>query len=108
MLRKTLSGVGTALITPFKKDESVDFEALGNLIDIQIAAGINYVVTLGTTGESVTLSEKANKDFEEYLSAYRQFQEAKKKYDLIKGRFANTDGGKEMKKILNLWFWNIW
>jgi 4-hydroxy-tetrahydrodipicolinate synthase len=57
MLRKTLSGVGTALVTPFKKDESVDFDALGNLIDIQITAGINYVVTLGTTGESVTLSE---------------------------------------------------
>ena len=57
MLRKTLSGVGTALVTPFKKDESVDFDALGNLIDIQVSAGINYVVTLGTTGESVTLSE---------------------------------------------------
>lgn len=56
MLRQTLKGTGVALVTPFKKDKSIDFAALENLIDIQIAAGIDYVVTLGTTGESVVLS----------------------------------------------------
>ena len=58
MLRDTLKGTGVALVTPFKKDQSIDFAALENLIEIQIKGGIDYIVTLGTTGESVTLTEK--------------------------------------------------
>ncbi len=58
MLRDTLKGTGVALVTPFKKDQSIDFTALENLIEIQIKGGIDYIVTLGTTGESVTLTEK--------------------------------------------------
>ena len=58
MLRKTLEGTGVALVTPFKKDKSIDFAALENLIDIQIAGGLDYLVTLGTTGESVVLSDQ--------------------------------------------------
>jgi 4-hydroxy-tetrahydrodipicolinate synthase len=58
MLRETLKGTGVALVTPFKKDKSIDFAALENLIDIQIAGGLNYLVTLGTTGESVVLSDE--------------------------------------------------
>jgi len=56
MLRQTLKGTGVAIVTPFKKDKSIDFAALENLIDIQISGGIDYIVTLGTTGESVVLS----------------------------------------------------
>ncbi len=56
MLRETLKGTGVALVTPFKKDKSIDFAALENLIDLQIQGGVDYVVTLGTTGESVVLS----------------------------------------------------
>jgi 4-hydroxy-tetrahydrodipicolinate synthase len=58
MLRETLKGTGVALVTPFKKDKSIDFAALENLIDIQIAGGLDYLVTLGTTGESVVLSDE--------------------------------------------------
>lgn len=58
MLRQTLKGTGVALVTPFKKDKTIDFAALENLIDIQIAGGVDYLVTLGTTGESVVLSEQ--------------------------------------------------
>lgn len=58
MLRQTLKGTGVALVTPFKKDKSIDFTALENIIDIQIAGGVDYIVTLGTTGESVVLSEQ--------------------------------------------------
>jgi 4-hydroxy-tetrahydrodipicolinate synthase len=58
MLRKTLQGTGVALVTPFKKDKSIDFAALENLIDIQIEGGLDYIVTLGTTGESVVLSDQ--------------------------------------------------
>ena len=58
MLREILKGTGVALVTPFKKDKSIDFTALENLIDIQIAGGLDYLVTLGTTGESVVLSDE--------------------------------------------------
>jgi 4-hydroxy-tetrahydrodipicolinate synthase len=58
MLRQTLKGTGVAVVTPFKKDKSIDFAALENIIELQIAGGLNYIVTLGTTGESVVLSEE--------------------------------------------------
>jgi 4-hydroxy-tetrahydrodipicolinate synthase len=51
-----LQGCGTALVTPFKKDLSVDEAALGNFVEWQIAEGIDFLVPCGTTGESVTLS----------------------------------------------------
>ena len=53
----TLSGLGTALITPFLPDKTVDFNALGTLIEHQIAAGVDYIVVFGTTSETVTLNE---------------------------------------------------
>lgn len=51
-----LIGTGVALITPFKKDGSVDHAALEKLVEFQIENGIDYLVVLGTTGESVTLT----------------------------------------------------
>jgi 4-hydroxy-tetrahydrodipicolinate synthase len=51
-----LKGMGVALVTPFLHDCSIDFEALHRVIDFTIANGANYVVTLGTTGETATLS----------------------------------------------------
>jgi len=55
-LRDTLRGTGVALVTPFKKDKSIDFEAYARLIDFVIDGGVEYVVVLGTTGETPTLS----------------------------------------------------
>ena len=52
-----LIGTGVALITPFKNDLSVDEEALTRLVNDQIENGINYLVVLGTTAESATLSK---------------------------------------------------
>ena len=49
-------GTGVALITPFKSDFSVDVEALRKLVEDQIEKGIDYLVVLGTTAESATLS----------------------------------------------------
>ena len=51
-------GTGVALITPFKKDLSVDFLALAKLVEFNIINGINYLVINGTTGESATISKK--------------------------------------------------
>ncbi|MCG9900031.1 MAG: 4-hydroxy-tetrahydrodipicolinate synthase [Hydrotalea sp.] len=61
MLKNTLRGTGVALVTPFKNQE-IDFPALGKLIDFVIENGVNYVVTLGTTGETPTLSATEKKD----------------------------------------------
>lgn len=57
MPRLNLRGVGVALITPFKEDESVDYDALGKLVDYQVQSGTDYIVALGTTAETPTLTE---------------------------------------------------
>lgn len=49
-------GTGVALITPFKKDFSVDTAALEKIVDFQVENGIDYLVVLGTTAESATLT----------------------------------------------------
>lgn len=56
-----LQGAGVALVTPFNTDGSIDFETLGNLIEFQIKEGMNYLVSLGTTGETATLSAEEKK-----------------------------------------------
>ncbi|MES2646206.1 MAG: 4-hydroxy-tetrahydrodipicolinate synthase [Bacteroidota bacterium] len=53
-----LTGVGVAIITPFSSDFSVDYVNLEKLIDHVINCKVNYIVTLGTTGETATLSEE--------------------------------------------------
>jgi 4-hydroxy-tetrahydrodipicolinate synthase len=57
-LREKLRGTGVAIITPFKKDQSVDFDALGKLINHLIENGVQYIVSLGTTGEPPVLSKE--------------------------------------------------
>ncbi len=52
-----LYGCGTAIITPFNKDESIDELALLRLVEFQISNGVDFIVACGTTGESVTMSE---------------------------------------------------
>jgi 4-hydroxy-tetrahydrodipicolinate synthase len=52
-----ITGVGTAMITPFRNDGSLDGAALERFIDFQIQAGVNFLVPCGTTGETPTLSE---------------------------------------------------
>lgn len=49
-------GTGVALITPFKKDKSVDFQALERIVNYNIDKGVEYLVVLGTTGESAVLT----------------------------------------------------
>ena len=56
-LKNILRGTGVALITPFRKNLEVDYDALENLINHIIESGVEYLVTLGTTGETPTLSK---------------------------------------------------
>src|SRR3978361_1085436 len=52
-----LTGVGVAIVTPFDNSGSIDFDALGKVIEYIIESKVDYVVTLGTTGETATLTE---------------------------------------------------
>lgn len=65
-LRTQLQGTGVAIITPFKASMEVDFDALGKLIDFIIANGVEYIVTLGTTGESPTIDTEEKFDIINY------------------------------------------
>jgi len=55
-------GTGVAMVTPFKADGSVDFPGLKKLIDHIIDGGVEYVVSLGTTGETATLTKEEKQD----------------------------------------------
>jgi 4-hydroxy-tetrahydrodipicolinate synthase len=65
-LRVQLQGTGVAVITPFTNELKVDFDALGKVIDFLIAGGVEYLVTLGTTGETPTLDKQEKLDIVKY------------------------------------------
>lgn len=56
-LQHKLRGTGVAMVTPFRQDLSIDFESLDKLIDFLIAKKVEYLVLMGTTGESATLNK---------------------------------------------------
>ena len=86
------SGCGTALVTPFRKDLSLDEEALRRLVRRQIAAGINFLVPCGTTGESPTLSH------EEHLRVVAiTIEEGKGKVPVLAGA-----GGYDTRHVIEL------
>lgn len=89
-LRQTLKGTGVALVTPFQANSTTDFEALGKLIDFVIKGGVEYVVTLGTTGETPTLSKEEKKDIIQYT------------YDKVAGRVPVVVGigGNDTQELL--------
>jgi 4-hydroxy-tetrahydrodipicolinate synthase len=58
---KKFKGTGVAIVTPFKNDSSIDFAAFGRVVDHVINGGVNYIVVMGTTGESVTLTKDEKK-----------------------------------------------
>ncbi len=64
--REKLRGTGVALITPFDKHGAVDYDALAKLINFQLDNGVNYFVTLGTTGETPVLTKEEKKRIIEF------------------------------------------
>ncbi|MFA6260262.1 MAG: 4-hydroxy-tetrahydrodipicolinate synthase [Bacteroidia bacterium] len=62
-----MKGTGVALVTPFNTDYSIDFTALGNIIDHVIHGGVEYVVALGTTGETPTLTKAEKKQVYDFI-----------------------------------------
>ena len=66
----SLYGLGTALVTPFKADGQVDYEALARLLDTQLTGFVDYIVVLGTTGEAATLTEKEREQVRRFIVDY--------------------------------------
>ena len=87
-----LRGCGTALVTPFRKDGSLDLDALRRLVQLQLRAGIDFLVPCGTTGETPTLEHA------EYLAVVRAVvQEVAGRVPVIAGV-----GGNNTRKVVDL------
>lgn len=67
MAHINLKGMGVALVTPFKNDKSIDFEALGRLLEYQISNATDYFVVLGTTAETPALTPDEKKNIREFV-----------------------------------------
>ena len=65
-----IKGLGTALITPFKADGSVDYEALARVLDTQLTGFVDYLVVLGTTGEAATMTEAEKDEVRTFVRDY--------------------------------------
>ena len=61
------TGTGVALITPFRKQETIDFSKLESMIDHVIQNGVNFIVALGTTSEAATMTEKERSALQDYI-----------------------------------------
>jgi 4-hydroxy-tetrahydrodipicolinate synthase len=80
-----LKGCGTALVTPFKEDLSIDEDALRRFVDFQITDGIDFLVPCGTTGESPTLSDAEHRRVVEIV-----VEEARGRVPVIAGAGGNN------------------
>ena len=90
-LKNILTQTGVAIITPFKQDESIDFDALGRVIDFNINNGVNYIVTLGTTGETPVLDTEEKKAILQYT-----FEKVNNRVPIVVGV-----GGNSTKAVIN-------
>ena len=88
MTGKKLGGVGTALVTPFDKDGRIDFSALEKITDYSINNGVDFLVVLGTTGESPTLDEAEKHDVCRAVVEY-----SKGRVPLVMGMGGNDTAG---------------
>ena len=85
-----LKGTGVALVTPFHKDGSIDFKAFKKLIERCIDGKVDYLVPLGTTGESVTLTTNERRAVTDFV-----IEIADKKLPVVLGL-----GGNNTQEIL--------
>lgn len=90
-LRNVLKGTGVALVTPFKQNFEIDFNALEKVINYVINNGCEYLVTLGTTGETPTLNEE-----EKNAIIYFTYDVVKERVPVVVGV-----GGNNTKEVCN-------
>ncbi len=88
---RKFKGTGVAIVTPFKNDSSIDFSALGRIINHVIKGGVNYIIAMGTTGEASTLT----KDEKQALISY-VIEAIDKRVPLVIGI-----GGNNTQEVIN-------
>jgi len=71
-MSKQFKGTGVAIITPFNTDTSIDFNSLTNLVEHLIVGGVDYLVVLGTTGESATLNKEEKRQVVDHVIKVNQ------------------------------------
>ena len=90
-----ISGTGVALITPFNNDASIDFKSLANLIEHVINGGVDFLVILGTTAETTSLSVDEKKEVINFI-----IEKNKRRLPLVLGIGGNNTD-KVIKEILS-------
>src|SRR5215510_3255217 len=85
MTKRRLQGTGTAMITPFKSDGSVDEKALRRFVDFQIDGGVDMLLPCGTTGEGATLDERETDRVVEIV-----IEQSKRRVPVIVGAGSNS------------------
>jgi len=96
MANLDLTGTGVAIVTPFKKNGTVDFTALKKLVNHLINGKVEYLVVMGTTGESVTLSKEEKQEVMDCV-----VKETKKRVPLVLGVGGNNTSEvvKQIEKV---------
>lgn len=92
-------GTGVALVTPFKNGGDIDWEDLEKVIEHVIAGGVEFLVSLGTTGESVTLSEEEHRQILDFTIKINRGR-----LPLVAGVFGGNNTAELVKKISNFNF----
>ncbi len=90
-LQSRLTGVGVAIVTPFRKDSSIDFLSLEKLIKHILDNGVDYLVVLGTTGEAATLNKEEKQAVLNFVIEYTE-----KRVPIIAGF-----GGNNTNEVVN-------
>lgn len=88
-----ISGTGVALITPFK-DNKVDFDSFGQIIDYVIDGGVNYVVPMGSTGETAMLNDSESRSILDFV-----IDRVNKRVPIIAGNFGGNNSKELTSKI---------
>lgn len=101
MHRKKYEGTGVALITPFRKDGSIDFKSLEQLIEHVVEDGVDFLVAMGTTSEYPTLNEDEREAVVNFI-----VDQNNRRLPIVLGLGGNSTGA-VIKKIQNTDFTNI-
>ena len=90
-MHKKLTGTGVALVTPFRVDDSIDFNSLKKLVEHVVSGGVEFLVVMGTTGENPVLSQQEQKAVFDYV-----LEVSEKKLPLVFGI-----GGNNTQAVVN-------
>jgi 4-hydroxy-tetrahydrodipicolinate synthase len=101
-LIERLRGTGVALVTPFKNNGDIDWEDLERIIEHVISGGVEFLVSLGTTGESVTISEQEQRQVLDFTIKVNRGR-----VPLVAGVFGHNDTRALVEKVRNFNFEGI-